>query len=188
MGTVHQFSHSLAQGEQHADEPMWERAYRGFFGPLFAAMVRNPGGTVGQYRGIDRHVCLTDGRTVRVDEKRREKDYGDILLEVWSVAEERVPGWIAKDLEIDYLAYAVIPAQRVYVFDFRTLRRVWRDHCRAWWALAKAERRGFSFKDASNRRSNGTTYTTTSITVPVRELLAAYGEACVVDVAASGAA
>lgn len=98
------FRRDLAWGESTSVEPFWEATYRKAF-PGFSAMVRNDGRNVAQYRGIDRIVLLTSGAVLRIDEKRRRKDYGDVLLEVVANDARGEAGWMEQDLEIDYLAY-----------------------------------------------------------------------------------
>ena len=71
-------------------------------------------------------LTLKSGRTITVDEKVREKDWSDILLERWSDVDRKTPGWVQKQLACDYIAYAFIPSRTCYLFDTLTLQRAWR--------------------------------------------------------------
>lgn len=151
--TVHNFARSLAASNAQADNPIWLEVYRKAFPNLAAATcVRQDGWA--QRGGIDRVLVLGSGKTLHVDEKVRAVDYGDVLLEYWSNAERREPGWVAKDLACDYIAYAVLPSRVCYLLPFQSLRYVWRENCGRWceqYPRVKADNR---------------TYTTVSVAVP----------------------
>src|SRR5688572_29161879 len=104
-GVVHDFGASLAQSNRHTDAPWWRDVYRTAF-PSLRSMVSVKEDGWAQRGGIDRVLTLSSGRTIYVDEKVREKDYGDIILEQWSDVERRKPGWIQKPLACEYIAYA----------------------------------------------------------------------------------
>ena len=85
-----------------------------------------------QRGGIDRLIILESGKTLWIEEKLREQDYPDSLLEYYSDRERKVPGWLAKDLVCDYLAYAFMPSARCYVLPFQQLRPCWQKYRREW--------------------------------------------------------
>ena len=131
MGDIHSFQSSLAKSHAQADAPWWRSVYRAAFPNLESMVcVRNDGWA--QRGGIDRVLTLSSGRTIRVDEKVRDKDWPDILLEYWSDKDRRVPGWVAKDLACDYIAYAFVPSQVCYLLPFLELRRAWQRNGRKW--------------------------------------------------------
>jgi hypothetical protein len=166
--TVHTFARSLALSSEQADNPIWQQVYRKAFPSLAAATcVRQDGWA--QRGGIDRVLVLASGKTLNVDEKVRAVDYGDVLLEYWSNAERRVPGWVAKDLACDYIAYAVLPTRRCYLLPFNTLRLVWRDNCSVW--VGRYPR---------VNADNGT-YTTVSVAVPKEVLFDALRDAMTIE-------
>jgi len=157
---IHNFQRSLALSASQSDAPWWEATYRKAF-PGFQTManVRQDGWA--QRGGIDRVVVLKSGKTITVDEKVRDKDWPDILLERWSDRQKKTPGWVQKDLACDYIAYAFIPSQTCHLLPFLQLRRAWLDNGERWIAqyqpvLAQNE-----------------TWVTESIPVPVPELLGA---------------
>jgi len=95
---------------------------------------------MGQWQkwGVDRVVYLPEGRRVTIDEKKREKDYGDILLETHSVwygpeSASNKLGWALDRTKLcDYVAYAVIPAQKCYLLPLELLQRTCRTNKARW--------------------------------------------------------
>ena len=169
--TVHDFQTSLARSKAYEDAPWWGEVYRRAFPDLQASVsVRNDGWA--QRGGIDRVLTLGSGRTVTVDEKVREKDWGDFALERWSDRERRVPGWIQKPLACDFIAYAFVPSQTCYLLPFLSLKRAWTLHGRHWIENAEAERFGYKIAVAPNR-----TYSTECVCVPRDDLFTALTDA-----------
>lgn len=158
----HNFAESLALSHEHEGAPWWADVYRTAF-PTMQAMVsvRNDGWA--QRGGIDRVLTLGCGRTIRVDEKVRAKDWPDILVEYWSDYDRRVKGWAGKDLACDYIAYAFIPSQTCYLLPFHMLRSAFRKNSRAWWDKYRHV--------AAKNNSNGHQYTTMSVAVPIDVLM-----------------
>jgi len=177
----HDFQESLAKSRAQEDAPWWPHVYRTAFPDLISMpSVRQDGWA--QRGGIDRVLTLASGKTLTVDEKVRHKDYGDVLLEFWSVWRGSYPkgkgekaGWVALDLSCDFIAYAIVPTQRCLLLPFTTLRRAWRKHHREWVQLGQRETEGFYISKAENRG-----YQTISVCVPEERLLAALRDAMVV--------
>lgn len=157
---LHDFDAALALSHQYAAAPWWEAVYRSSF-PDFVGMVDMRQDGQAQRRGVDRVVYCRRDKSFRIDEKVRAKDYGDILLEYWSDHARRKPGWVAKDLACDFIAYAVVPAEVCYLLPFEPLRRAWRLHRKRWVAHCRRV-------EAQN---DG--YVTVSVAVPVDTLLSA---------------
>lgn len=83
--------------------------------------------------GIDALVFFPIGRTVTIAELYRQKDYGDMLIEVWSDAEKRFPGWAIDDSRHTMqIAYAVDELQAVYWLPFRTFQRACSKYLQQW--------------------------------------------------------
>lgn len=165
---VHDFRERLAFSEVASDEPFWFEVYKKAF-PNMVNFMPCPGDTVSQRQGIDRVILLASGRMLKIDEKKREKEYPDILLEYLSVDTTGAPGWIEKDLPIDYLAYAFMPTRRVYLFPWDMLRRTWINMKVDW--LSK-----YPKIEAQN---NG--YKTHSIAIPTKDLLIAIKNASIIQ-------
>lgn len=173
---VHQFRERLAFSEAAGHEPFWEAVYRKAF-PNYVNSMPCTGDTTSQRMGVDRVIHLSNGKTLYVDEKKRGKIYGDILLEYLSNDRTNAPGWIEKDLSIDYLAYAFMPNQKVYLFPWLLLRRAWIENRDSWHGFAKRNYGGFSYRQARNPG-----YYTHNMAVPMNQLFNAVNRASVIEV------
>ena len=130
-GLIHEFNPQLVYSEDASCEPFWDRIYHKAFPNLVNHMLCR-GDVKSQRMGIDRVILLSNGQILYIDEKKRRKDRDDILLEYISADTTHAPGWIEKDLAIDYLAYAFMESQRVYLFPWLMLRRAWGNYKTAW--------------------------------------------------------
>jgi len=136
-------------------EPFWDEVYHRAFPNMTNHMRGQKTKCQSQIFGVDRIIYLENGKTITIDEKVRTKVRDDIALEYISNDQKNTPGWIEKDLAIDYLAYAFLPAKRAYLFDWRMLKRVWAKYGSDWktkYFIAKAPNRF---------------YTTYSVCVPI---------------------
>jgi hypothetical protein len=165
---VHNFAEQLAFSEKASEEPFWDAVYRKAFPNLVNHMLAS-GDVKSQRMGVDRVLFLANGKTLYIDEKKRRDTYTDILLEYMSVDNKGTPGWIEKDLAIDYLAYAFMPLQRVYLFPWPLLRRAWLQFKPRW--LSK-----YQIPPAKN---NG--YNTLSVAVPIEELRKCISTAAIIQ-------
>lgn len=121
---IHNFNERLEWSQAASEEQFWDAIYRKAF-PNIAGHLLCKGNNEAQHQGIDRIILLTNGRILKVDEKKRSKVYADILLEYISVDSTGAPGWIEKDLVIDYLSYAFMPNRCVFLWDWCLLKRAW---------------------------------------------------------------
>jgi len=87
-----------------------------------------------QKEGIDKILVFESGYEITVDEKKRRKDYGDILLEIWSVWEQRKRGWLYT-CKCDYIVYAVMPTRKIYLLPVLLLKKAWLENCNVWQEL-----------------------------------------------------
>jgi hypothetical protein len=85
-----------------------------------------------QYKGIDKILHFSNGHSYYVDEKKRRKDYGDILIEEYSNFETKRIGWISKEHYTDYISYIVYPTKIMYILPFLILQRVWLQNYNEW--------------------------------------------------------
>lgn len=171
---VHSFALSLARSEAEVDNPIWRQIYTQAF-PSLQAMVSVRADGWAQRGGIDRVLTLASGKTLLVDEKVRQKDYGDVLLEYWSDEGRRTLGWVAKDLACDFIAYALLPTAKCYLLPFQQLRYAWKKNGREW--VSKYQR---------IEADNGT-YKTISVGIPVDVLFGALRDAMTIKWTATGA-
>lgn len=168
MSTPHSFQVQLAYSERASHETFWNDVYRKAF-PNLIAQVPCPGDFASQRQGIDRVLVLSNGRLLKIDEKKRERVYPDILLEFLSNDRTGAPGWMEKDLVIDYLSYAFMPNRKVYMFDWLFLRRAWlhyRDEWKQRYRTVKALNSG---------------YMTHSVAVPIPVLQTAVRTASIIE-------
>jgi hypothetical protein len=134
--TPHDFQEQLAYSHAASAEPFWDKVYHKAFPDMVMSITNKVDGPA-QRAGIDRYVQLINGSFIRIDEKKRTKVYNDILLEYISNDRTGAPGWIEKQLKIDYIAYAFMPIQRVYLYPWLMLRRVWLHYRDEWFGKYK---------------------------------------------------
>ena len=118
-----------------------------------------------QKEGIDKVLHFKNGKQVLIDEKKRRKDYGDILLEEWSIVESKKKGWTGDpNKKTDYIVYAIMPSSKVYLLPYLLLQSAWRKHYKEW---------KDTYKTIYARNA---TYNTSSLCIPVEILLASIKE------------
>ena len=171
---MNKFGPDLGWSHSLSDEPWWEKVYREAFVDFESMRAIKQDGWA-QRAGIDRQIFLTGGKVLQVDEKARREDWPDIILEYYSDEQRRIPGWIAKSLGIDYLAYAFVPSKRCYLLPFATLRRAWKLNRVDWHERATNRTDGFRLVRAQNPG-----YVTASVAVPTSTLLKAVSDAIAV--------
>jgi hypothetical protein len=185
MTIVHDFGESLQRSQRAESEPFWRETYERAF-PTLVSMVSVRKDGWAQRAGIDRQLTLACGRIVRVDEKVREKAWGDILLERWADFERKQEGWIVKPLLCDYLGYGILPLCLCYLFPMLELQRAWRNEGQDWARKAKAKEAGFEIRKAFNQdRISGRKWTTINIAIPTNEIFRAVRDAITINLAAS---
>jgi hypothetical protein len=162
---IHNFNDSLAFSKAHTKSPWWDACYKKAFPTLLQSITVDNDGWA-QRSGIDRILMLECGRVIKVDEKVREKDYGDILLEIYSDMRAKKYGWAIKSLDCEFIAYAIAPANKCYLFPTLILQKTLRDNKEKWKKLAREGLSGFSFKEAKN-----TNWTTLNLAVPSNILM-----------------
>jgi hypothetical protein len=167
---IHDFNERLQFSLEASCEPFWEAVYNKAFPTM--TDLKTIDDLSKQRLGIDRVVFLENGKEIYIDEKKREKVYSDILLEYISVDTTGAPGWMEKDLAIDYIAYAFMPTQRVYLFPWDFLKRAW-DHYKEKWLA--------DYEHIPGYNSN---YTTWSVAVPISILQKAVTTATVIQLSA----
>ena len=163
MTAAHNFEEDLQFSLDARYESFWDAIYEKAFVNLKKTVLCEE--LHYQKMGIDRFVHLTNTRIFAIDEKVRRRDYGDILLEYISNDQLSTPGWICKNLAIDFMAYGFIDTKRAYLFSWPMLRRVWQRFGDDWINLAKAHRQGFKHVEAKN-----VGYKTLSVAVPYSEI------------------
>ena len=125
------FNKDLDYSHKQSDQPFWRVIYQQAFPDMVSMVdVRTDGWA--QRGGIDRIIITMSGRVWKIDEKARRNVYNDILLEFISNDKTQAPGWVAKDLACDFIAYAQVPAKRCYLLPVVPLQRAWHKHGESW--------------------------------------------------------
>ena len=176
----HDFHESLRKSNDARTESFWQEAYRAAF-PDLRSILDNARDNGAQRCGVDRLVVLRSTQVIRIDEKARFEDFGDMLIEIGHVHNRgsRSPGWIEKDLTIDFLAYGVVPARRCYLFPWPLLRAAWVKHGESWKDRARAREQGYRVVKAHNRH-----WVTYNITLPMDHVRSAVAECHVIQLPA----
>lgn len=165
---THDFKERLNYSLEASDEIFWKEVYKKAFHTMTNLMTVDDLNK--QKLGIDRIIYLDNGKEIYIDEKKREEVWTDILLEYISVDYNNTPGWIEKDLAIDYLAYAFMPIQRVYLYPWDMLRRAWIHYGAEW------------LKKYKHIEAKNESYSTWSVAVPIKVLQKAVSLATIIQI------
>lgn len=158
-GAMNNFNECYEFAENGKCEPFWDNVYKKAFPNITNHMRGRVEYCNSQKMGVDRIIYLENGKTITIDEKIRKKVWDDIALEFISNDKYNTAGWMEKDLQIDYLAYAFLPINTAYLFDWRMLKRTWEHYKNEWkkeYFISKAINEG---------------YTTHSVCVPINVLI-----------------
>lgn len=173
---MNDFQECLKSSHAASDLPFWEVCYRRAF-PTMMAMHDHRQDGEHQRAGIDRSVILSNGKTIWIDEKVRWRNketgkvYGDIALEYLSDELRKSPGWVAKPLLCDYIAYAIAPLGKCYLLPVIALQGAWVENGEAW----------LKSKECHKIRARNNGWTTLSLCIPVSILFPAIGKMLRVD-------
>ena len=159
---IHNFADALK--EENSDREAWhwkflyEQLWDGYATIEHIELVDDLGR---QKAGIDKVITLrtNKGNIVfkNIEEKYRKRDYGDILLEIYSAVEYRTPGWaVDPDKKSDVLVYAVPTSDGIvyYVCKYPELRQ---------WLMSNRSELSEIYP---KKRANNGTYTTVNIAIP----------------------
>jgi hypothetical protein len=174
---VNGFAESLEKGNNPIAHTFLDAVYRKAFYNFDQLIRTKNGDTVSQKAGSDVVIWTTANRAYTADEKIRDRaDYSDIALEYISNDRVKTPGWMEKDLSIDYLVYAFVPVRRAYLFPWQQLKMAWEKNKANWLLLANDRRDGFTVVSAPNP-----TYRTLSCAIPTDLLIEKVKESIVIQ-------
>jgi len=77
-----------------------------------------------QKQGIDKVLYFNNGKSITIDEKKRRRDYGDMLIETTKNVELNKKGWIYYT-KADYIVYWIEGSRSVYFINFKKLQRLY---------------------------------------------------------------
>ena len=153
---VHDFAERVRWSGDMRHEAALTAMYRGVW-PDLISTHRIDGDCPWQRWGVDRVVVVKGGRMFFVDEKKREKDWGDFLCEVtvcdrWDRGPQgrQRKGWtLSTTKRCDYVAYILLPSGACHLLPFDQLRRTateclaeWKAADPKWPRIAHSERNG----------------------------------------------
>ncbi len=77
-----------------------------------------------QFEGVDKWFYCKNLRPLRIEEKFRNEDYGDLLLEDYSNWTTKRLGWARDSCKTtDYLAYIILPRKTLWMLNYLALRQ-----------------------------------------------------------------
>jgi len=154
---IHDFQKSLDRSTSLSDEATWVALYRSVWTSQILQIVGCGKDSVYQRWGVDREIKLVTGQLITIDEKKREKDYGDFLAEEYSVwhsekdSRNKVGWTLDRSKRCDYVAYAIVPSGECHLLPFDLLRRTARARWSEWKKHPQyprfAENRGYKTKN-----------------------------------------
>lgn len=84
-----------------------------------------------QKKGIDKVITFNDGRIITIDEKKRRKDYGDILIEIYKNQRLKRKGWLFYT-EAEFIVYGMEDTKRIFLINTRKLRKLFFENKEKW--------------------------------------------------------
>lgn len=154
MAKIHDFNSMLEKSHSEDNDAFFDNVYRKRFFTNMVSVTRFPHDGPHQRGGIDAIVTLSSSEIIKIDEKLREKDYGDILLEYYSDTERGIPGWVCKELLCSHIAYGFRVSGRCFLLPVVQLQQAFELHGQNW----------FEKYPVCEAKNMG--YTTSSVAVP----------------------
>jgi hypothetical protein len=77
-----------------------------------------------QKKGIDKIITFNNGHIITIDEKKRRKDYNDILIEIYKNKGLKRKGWLYYT-EADFIAYGMEDTKRVFLINTLRLQELY---------------------------------------------------------------
>jgi hypothetical protein len=164
---LNEFHVDLKYSQDKTEDQIINDFYRKFFPNMKEVKATSNFNLTAQKSGIDKIITLNNGKEIKIEEKKRRTDYGDILLEEWSNFEKKKKGWTGDPGKTsDYIIYVILP--KIYIFPYDILQLAWRENYFTWLNKAKDNKDGFKYVEAPNPG-----YTTTNVAVPINILFEA---------------
>lgn len=161
---IHDFQEQLEYSATLSDENSWIEFYRRLWPDMLAA-IRIDANSQFQKWGIDREILLPNGKRFSIDEKKRKKDYGDLLLEEWSVCDfdfdkkqvirGKKIGWaLDHNKRCDFVAYSIAESSKCYLLPFELTRQTCLHNIERWrknpaWYPKTANNKGYTTVNAA---------------------------------------
>ncbi len=127
MKLLNNFHESLKQSENAIPLDF----YKSIFGS--GSLVETiPAHTELQTQGADVKITCPSGRVFYCEEKIRQRDFDDLLLETKSCVERNTPGWIEKPSIADFLVYFCQDSKRVFVLKMKEIQNEYSERKAVW--------------------------------------------------------
>jgi hypothetical protein len=167
------FKSDLEWSHARQDDEIFDEYYRNKFDGVLS--IEKVDCLKLQKLGIDKVINQTFDRRITIDEKKRRESYTDVLIELFSVSklptdppknpslgsllsrDGKRRGWAFKN-NCDFIVYAIMPMQTLYLIPQKLLTIATRKHWKSWCQK-------YHHKCASNF-----TYWTVSVPVPTQHL------------------
>ncbi|GAI96733.1 unnamed protein product, partial [marine sediment metagenome] len=129
MVKIHEFEPNLLYSLETEESEYLDSVYRQIFPELKDIELIETRGE--QREGIDKRLYFENGAIITLEEKKRRVDYGDILLEIWSVWERRILGWLYTS-HTDYISYFIPSSPKLYILPLLLVRKAWARNQELW--------------------------------------------------------
>ena len=155
---MNEFNTQLAESQSLEIISLWDKIYHQW--KPRCRVGRNDEYNAKQLKGIDVSIYLPTRRILRIDEKVREEEYNDILLEDFSNIEDEIKGWMWKGLDIHFIAYLFKPIKTAYFLPWEELQSLFHEK-RNYWLTQ------YPYTRARNYIDGKFVYTTLSFPIPI---------------------
>lgn len=125
---VHDFNAQLEYSMESSEDVLFDFFYHRAFPNLINIQFVTDLKT--QKLGVDKILTFSSGSQVKIDEKKRRKNYDDILLELWSIYPKK-QGWLYTSTS-DYIVYAVMLTKKIYLLPTLLLKKAWNTNRTDW--------------------------------------------------------
>jgi len=137
-----------------------------------------------QFEGVDKILTTRKNVFLKLEEKVRKKDWGDILIEIvaddryasycphtnqFNYSEMRGVGWGMKQYKTDLLLYYFEESDSGYLLSWKKFQEMFLNNIQSWYLLALANKDKFAIKNAQNKN-----YSSINIAIPKKEFEKAY--------------
>ena len=185
MDNINDFKKQNEHSNSNEVDIMFEVAYKRLFGDSLVRIEKieydnslprtHPINKL-QLNGVDKILHFEDREPIKVDEKLRTKDWGDMLLELESNTTTHTHGWLLNpNSETELIAYLFEETQRVIFVRHDELLAAYHKNAHNWVRNATKFDNGYREIFAKNVREDVVTgkktkFETYSICVPFKEI------------------
>ena len=163
---VFNFQKSLRASQTNEAMPYWKDIYKKIW-PDFGCAVDILINGWAQRAGYDTIITLHSGTVIKIEKKIDHTPHENFFLEYLV---DGKPGWIEKDLDCDFIAYAFQSRGECYMLPYQLLRLAWRMNREVW------------KEEHTMRPVNNGTFKAIGAAVPVDRVLKAMMGCCLIRI------